>query len=182
MLIFIRSRHLSFLKSTREATDTSWTYLSAVAKSVWQLLSGEGVAQYDQKYVAVTLHRQSLTAYIGEIVSWSKSHANWLSGSKVIGLGVFVSFWFVMATSYVLFHMCAKVTLGVTCESKTKHVLFPALLNSNLWVNLMGSAYRTLCFGRWFSLLYVVLCSCVVFPFQLLLFYCSYIYELGSYY
>ncbi len=43
------SRHLPFLESTRRrnaTTDVSCTYLSAVAKSVWQLLSGEGVAQY----------------------------------------------------------------------------------------------------------------------------------------
>jgi hypothetical protein len=49
VLTFIRSRHLPFLESTRQRNaiiGASGTYLSAVAKSVWQLLSGEGFAQY----------------------------------------------------------------------------------------------------------------------------------------
>jgi hypothetical protein len=56
---------------------------------------------------------------IGEIFSWSKSQANRLSGSKVMGLEVFVSFWFVVATSCVPFSVCANVTRSVTCVCKS---------------------------------------------------------------
>ena len=53
---------------------------------------------------------------VGEIFSWSKSHANRLSSSEVMGLGVCVSFWFVKRPCWFL---CAKVTQSVTYVCKS---------------------------------------------------------------